>query len=136
MDLLCEIEGRGANAGDPRLDDEIVIQTGGGAVIGGAVTHDEHEPGLMAQPLLLEAGDAQQLGARPLGVFEVIGVVNKPRGVRILIIDSDGEEMCTVVDHAGPRQVGSHDAASSLSLEASKSNCALGGRSGVRPRYR
>src|SRR5579885_3223042 len=132
-DLLREIERRGADASDPGLDRELVVEPRRSEVIGGAMADHEHETSLLAHPFLLETGEAQQLGARPLRVFEIVGVIDKAGGVGVLIIDSDGKEMRAVADRAGARRIGRHDAASSSRSEASMSSWALGGLSGVDP---
>src|SRR5260370_42667269 len=90
---------------------------------------------LGAQPLLLDAEATQHLRARPLGEFQVIGVIDEAGGVGVLVIDAYREEIGAVADDAVARRQIGHDASSSASGSscASRSSCAARGRSGLTP---
>src|SRR6185437_4411597 len=134
--ILIEIERGAAERLEPRHDDQIVIEPRRQKIVGGAAPHHKDEPGLGAQPLLLDAEAAQHLGARPLGEFEVVGIIDEAGGVGVLVIDTHGKEIGAVGDDAVAREQAGHDAASSASGSscASMSSCAARGRSGLTPR--
>ena len=73
---------------------------------------------------------AQHLGARPLGEFEVVGVVDHAAGIGVLVIDADG----IAVDAVGDGALGAAEPvmrpSSSAASSARRSSCAARGRSG------
>ncbi len=83
------------------------------------------EAALGAQPLLADAETAQHLGARALGEFEVVGVIDEPRRVGVLVIDAHGIAVGAAVDGALARQRRRH--APSSSASARRSSCAARG---------
>src|SRR6185437_8308821 len=95
-------------------------------IIGGAAPHHQGETGFRAQLFLFYAEPAEHLGARPLREFEIIGVVDEPGCIGVLVIDTDGEEIGAVAHGAIARQSTGHGASSSSvagTTCASKSSC-------------
>ena len=79
--------------------------------------------------------EAQHLGARALGEFEIIGVIDDARRVGVLVIDADREEMDAVADVPERGRSAAHGAASSLVARRQQIELrAPAARSGVRPR--
>ena len=60
----------------PRRDGEIVVEPRRRQKLDRGAAHDQRDAGLAPQPLVLDAAAAQHLGARALGEFEIVGVID------------------------------------------------------------
>ena len=63
------------------------IEAGRGAEIDLGATHHEGDPRLQ-QDILLDVAGAQELGASPFHKLEIIGVVDDASGVCVFVVDT------------------------------------------------
>ena len=64
---------------------------GGGVVIGRKMAHHEHQPAFGLQAGLVDAKGAHHLGAGALDELEVVGVIDDPREIGILVINAQAK---------------------------------------------
>ena len=108
-----------------------------------AAAHDESRAAALARFLMLDAVEPHHLGARALDEFEVIRVIDDAGRVGVLVIDAHREAMRLALQRAltwkiGARQLArcrrARSCAALLVASPSRSSCAAGGRSALRPR--
>ena len=101
---LVHRQRRPARLDDARLDIEHVIHQRGTPEIDFHAPHREGEPALLAmQARLVDADQAQAIAAPALAIAQIIGMVDDPGEIRVLVIDPQPQPVDAVRDHAGER---------------------------------
>ena len=86
-DPLIEAQGRAADRANAGLDGQRVVEPRRNAVIDSAAPHREDRIGRLAEARDARDRAAHHLGAAALGEFEVVGVIDDPRSVGVLVVD-------------------------------------------------
>jgi len=99
--FLQHVERRAAHFTDPRYDLDPLVETRGLQVLNGTAAHDPVQAGRGAQPRMIVAERAQQLGPSTLQESQPVRVVDDPRRVGVLVVDADGQPVGALGDGTG-----------------------------------
>src|SRR5579872_194876 len=86
-DRLAQRQGGAGDPVDAGLDAERIVEPRRAAVFDIAAPHRKHDAGLRPHPAVVVTEAAQHLGAAALGEFQIVGVVDDPGRVGVLVID-------------------------------------------------
>ena len=105
--LLVQLHARPRHLDEAGLDLKELVDAGGLQELAYHAADDETHAALGLMPVqfvMMDAEEPQTVGAAALAEFEIIGVIDGAREIRVLVIDADGQHMASAVDAA--RQVG------------------------------
>ena len=87
--ILREEDRRAADLLDPRLDDEHVVQARRREVIQRRMAHDEGRAVGLTPLLVFGTKKTHHFRARAFDEFQIVGVIDDARSIRIFVIDAD-----------------------------------------------